>query len=45
MKGLKQLFVRWSGRLGYAFGVLTIVLLTRAFAAVAGGGTLPGISR
>jgi len=41
MKGSKQLFVRWSARLGYAFGVLTIVLPARALAAVAGGGTLP----
>jgi type IV secretion system protein TrbC len=38
---LKQSFARWSARLGYAFGVLTIALPARAFAAVAGGGTLP----
>jgi len=41
MKGLKQSFPRWSARLGYAFGVLTIALPARALAAVAGGGILP----
>ncbi len=41
MKGLKQSLARWSARLGYAFGVLTIALPARALAAVAGGGTLP----
>jgi type IV secretion system protein TrbC len=41
MKRWKQSFTRWSARLGYAFGVLTIALPARAFAAVAGGGTLP----
>ena len=34
MKGIKI-------KLGYAFGVLTIALPARAFAAVAGGGVLP----
>jgi type IV secretory pathway VirB2 component (pilin) len=34
MKGIKT-------RLGYAFGLLTIALPARAFAAVAGGGVLP----
>jgi len=28
---------RWTARLGYAFGVLTIALPVRAFAATAGG--------
>jgi type IV secretory pathway VirB2 component (pilin) len=28
-------------KLGYAFGILTIALPARAFAAVAGGGVLP----
>jgi type IV secretory pathway VirB2 component (pilin) len=36
MKGAK-----WTGRLGYAFGVLSIALPARAFAAVAGAGVLP----
>jgi type IV secretory pathway VirB2 component (pilin) len=34
MKGIKI-------KLGYAFGILTIALPARAFAAVAGGGVLP----
>jgi type IV secretory pathway VirB2 component (pilin) len=37
MKGLKQSFMRWSARFGYAFGVITIALPARALAAVAGG--------
>src|ERR1700737_40598 len=41
MKRGEQSFMRWSVRVGYAFGVLTIALPARAFAAVAGGGTLP----
>jgi type IV secretory pathway VirB2 component (pilin) len=41
MKELKQSFVKWSARLGYAFGVLTIALPARALAGVTGGGTLP----
>jgi type IV secretory pathway VirB2 component (pilin) len=36
MKGAK-----WAGRLGYAFGALTIAFPARAFAAVAGAGVLP----
>ena len=44
MKGLKQSKVRWirlAARLSYAFGVVTIALPARAFAAAAAGGALP----
>ena len=34
---LKKSLMKWSTRLSYAFGVLTIALPARAFAAVAGG--------
>ena len=32
---------KWASRLGYAFGILTIVWPARAFAAIAAGGALP----
>jgi type IV secretion system protein TrbC len=32
---------KWASRLSYAFGILTIVWPTRAFAAIAAGGALP----
>jgi len=41
MKGLKGSLVKWTARLGYTMGVLTIALPARAFAAAAGGGVLP----
>ena len=41
MNKLKGLLMNWRVRMGYAVGVLTIALPARAFAAVAGGGTLP----
>jgi len=39
-KRMRGWTARWAARLGYAFGVLTIALPARAFAAV-GGGVLP----
>ena len=41
MKGLKASLVKWTARLSYAVGVLTIALPARAFAAAVGGGVLP----
>jgi type IV secretion system protein TrbC len=41
MKKLNRSFKKWGVRLAYAGSVLTIALPARAFAAVAGGGTLP----
>src|SRR5216683_2830290 len=44
MKALKQIrgtWVKFAARVGYAFGVLTIALPARAFAAAAAGGALP----
>jgi type IV secretory pathway VirB2 component (pilin) len=41
MKQLKGLLMNWRVRMGYAVAVLTIALPARAFAAMAGGGTLP----
>ena len=40
MKQSKELWTKWTTRIGYACGVLTIAWPARAFAAV-GGGTLP----
>ena len=40
MNRTKNWIAKWAPRLGYGFGVLTIALPARAFAAVAGG-TLP----
>jgi type IV secretory pathway VirB2 component (pilin) len=37
MKGTKDWLAKWAPRLGYGFGILTIALPARAFAAVAGG--------
>ena len=41
MAELKYRLKKWGVRLAYAGSVLTIALPARAFAAVAGGGTLP----
>lgn len=41
MKQSGKLWTKWTTRIGYAFGVLTIAWPARAFAAVAGGGALP----
>ena len=44
MKALEEIRVTWTklaARVGYAFGVLTIALPARAFAAAAAGGALP----
>ena len=44
MKALEQIrgtWVKFAARVGYAFGVLTIALPARAFAATAAGGALP----
>src|SRR5271155_3878059 len=41
MKGTKGWLVKWAPRLGYGFGILTIALPARAFAAVTGAGVLP----
>ena len=44
MKALEQIrgtWVKFAARVGYAFGVLTIALPARAFAAAAAGGALP----
>src|ERR1700687_2461480 len=44
MKTLEQIrgtWVKFAARVGYAFGVLTIALPARAFAAAAAGGALP----
>ncbi len=41
VEGFRGLLTKWGARISYAFGVLTIVLPARAFAAVAGGGVLP----
>jgi type IV secretory pathway VirB2 component (pilin) len=38
---MKPTFRRWSQRIAYAFGVLTIAWPAQALAAVAGGGALP----
>ena len=48
MKALRTIrgtWVKFAARVGYAFGVLTIALPARAFAAAAAGGALHGISR
>ncbi len=37
MNGTKDWLAKWAPRLGYGFGILTIALPARAFAAVAGG--------
>jgi type IV secretory pathway VirB2 component (pilin) len=44
MKALEQIrgtWVKFAARVGYAFGVLTIALPARAFAAAVAGGALP----
>jgi type IV secretory pathway VirB2 component (pilin) len=41
IRGTKGSMIGWAVRLSYAVGVATIVLPTRAFAAVAGAGVLP----
>src|SRR5260370_26391746 len=40
-KRMKGAVAKWAPRLGYGFGILTIALPARAFAAVAGAGVLP----
>lgn len=40
-KKLRSSWIRLAARASYAFGVITIVLPARAFAAAAAGGTLP----
>ena len=40
-KRMKGAVAQWAPRLGYGFGILTIALPGRAFAAVAGAGVLP----
>jgi len=41
MNGTKDWLAKWAPRLGYGFGILTIALPARAFAAVTGAGVLP----
>jgi type IV secretion system protein TrbC len=41
LKGMEAQMGKWAARLGYAFGILTIVWPAKAFAAVAAGGALP----
>jgi hypothetical protein len=43
LEGIRGSSVKLAARVGYVFGVLTIALPARAFAAAAAGGALPWI--